>query len=460
MSFQRSMWVLFALLTLTAGTAFGLRFFEGDRRFVVPGPMTRGHYPIETECNRCHTPMLGVKTEACMECHAEELEHADDSHPPSKFTDPRNADRLAKLDARNCVVCHVEHRPELTRAMGLTQPMDVCKDCHADIATERASHAGMTFATCQDAGCHNFHDNRSLTEDYLARQLTAAAPRATGHVPVQTRSLARQAKLAGPQLSAADADAPSSLAPARELVDAWVATTHARAGVNCRGCHTAQDKSEIWSDAVDHGRCEHCHEHEVAGFLGGKHGMRVHAGLTPMRPSMARLPMRDDAADRELGCSSCHGAHRFERRQAAVEACLGCHADSHSLSYKASKHYAAWQRELAGEGAAGSGVACATCHLPRVPQVAGATARVQHNQNDFLRPNEKMIESVCRHCHSVEFAIDALADPALIARGVEGRPARHVRSLDLVRERSEFGSARRTMRAEDVNLTSAKESSR
>ena len=59
---------------------------------------------------------------------------------------------------------------------------------------------------------------------------------------------------------------------------------------------------------------------------------------------------------------------------------------------------------------------------------------VQHNQNDTLRPNEKMIRPVCLSCHGLAFAIDALADPALVARNFAGRPLGHVESIDMALE--------------------------
>ena len=31
----------------------------------------------------------------------------------------------------------------------------------------RPSHAGLGFAGCALAGCHNYHDNRALYEDFL-----------------------------------------------------------------------------------------------------------------------------------------------------------------------------------------------------------------------------------------------------------------------------------------------------
>ena len=57
-------------------------------------------------------------------------------------------------------------------------------------------------------------------------------------------------------------------------------------------------------------------------------------------------------------------------------------------------------------------------------------AFVQHNQNDNLRPNEKMLRSVCLDCHGLEFSIDALADVELVKRNFRGKPSTHIKSLD------------------------------
>lgn len=59
----------------------------------------------------------------------------------------------------------------------------------------------------------------------------------------------------------------------------------------------------------------------------------------------------------------------------------------------------------------------------------------QHNQNKNLRPNEKMLRSVCLHCHSLEFSIDALADKNLIANNFTGTPGVHIRSIDMAKKR-------------------------
>lgn len=61
--------------------------------------------------------------------------------------------------------------------------------------------------------------------------------------------------------------------------------------------------------------------------------------------------------------------------------------------------------------------------------------RVQHNQNRNLRPNEKMVRSVCLNCHGLGFSLAALGSPGLVARNFGGRPLGHIRSLRMARAR-------------------------
>ena len=60
-----------------------------------------------------------------------------------------------------------------------------------------------------------------------------------------------------------------------------------------------------------------------------------------------------------------------------------------------------------------------------------------HNQNDTLRPNEKMIRATCMSCHGLGFAIDALADPELVTNNFSGQPNRHIESIDWALNRVE-----------------------
>jgi hypothetical protein len=428
---MNSTWIWAVWIAATGGlvVALGMRLASSDARDVfLPGETTSGHYQIEIACESCHTPYGGVDEASCLGCHDAELTLGEDSHPKSKFTDPRNADRIQRLDATACQTCHVEHRPEITSTMGVTLPTDFCFHCHFDIAVERPSHEGMGFETCASAGCHNFHDNRALYEDFLTRNVDGAD--LLGSTGVRLRRSAEY----DVTLGASDADAPRERMGDVRLVTDWATTSHARASVNCTGCHQTREE---WNDAPGVESCEGCHDAEVAGFLGGRHGMRIAAGLDPMSPGLARIPMREDAARLGLTCSSCHSAHDYDTRHAAVEACLGCHADGHTLAYEDAPHFELWLEE--SEGApAGTGVSCATCHMPREVIGRGLTeeVRVQHNQNHNLRPNEKMIRDVCMACHGLEFSIDALADPELIDRNFSGRPAIHVESMEMVRRRA------------------------
>jgi formate-dependent nitrite reductase cytochrome c552 subunit len=301
--------------------------------------------------------------------------------------------------------------------MGVTLPNDYCYRCHHDIAEDRPSHKDLGFESCATAGCHNYHDNAALYEDFLVKHAGEPATLQSFVLPRRNFSERwkeqKQGKLIA--LTRGDVDAPAHATVSPDVVEEWVTTAHAKAGVNCSDCHTSKGPAgtrSAWIENPTFKQCTSCHDVEVDGFLAGKHGMRLAQNLAPMRPESARLPMQDDAHGKQLGCASCHNDHRFDVQQAAVDSCLGCHADDHSLAYKNSPHYKLW-RETSGKTMdADTGVSCSTCHLPR--EVHGKadpkTIVVQHNQNLNLRPNEKMIRGVCMQCHGLGFSIDALAD--------------------------------------------------
>jgi predicted CXXCH cytochrome family protein len=425
-------WVLAVLVILgTAGGALS-RWMSEDRRIFLPGQTSHAHYQIEIACHTCHTPFEGVKQDACLRCHAEQLRAANDTHPVSKFGAPTGEHTGKALDATRCITCHKEHAPRITRAVAVTQPADFCVQCHSDIGKERPSHRTFAFVTCATAGCHNYHDNTALRADALAagRGAPAVLPRPV--VSVTGRDRSRPVK-----------NRPS---PSR-VIPEWESSAHARADIRCPKCHEVRDTGSSaprWNERPGHAACAKCHEHEVQGFLGGRHGMRLLQGLSPMTPAMARLPMKPEAHARGLTCAACHDAHAFDTRRAAVEGCLSCHDDVHSRAYPNSPHHRTWRSEMAGQAAPGSGVSCATCHLPR--GVHGPDGRkrviVQHNQNDNLRPIAKMLRTVCLHCHGLAFSIDALSDRELARKNYAGRPSRHVESIDMV-EANLRGKAKR-----------------
>ncbi|MBL8468743.1 cytochrome c3 family protein [Methyloversatilis discipulorum] len=427
------------------------------RTAFLPGQTSHGHHQIELACSTCHGSeafsAADVMQDACTQCHAAELKTADDSHPRSKFTDPRNAERAARLDAANCVTCHVEHKPDITHAMGVTLPKDFCAICHDDIAEERPSHAGLGFDTCASSGCHNFHDNRALYEDFLVKHahkpdlLEARTVPARDWKDVIEELYESYPIERFPKQVLTEADAPAGKGDARVQRD-WLETAHAKAGINCSGCHVvppAKGEPAAWTDKPDHNACSTCHTQEVKTFLAGKHGMRLAAGMPAMTPAEARIPMKADAPHTGIGCTTCHGAHRFDTVKAATDGCLGCHADRHSQAFAASPHAQLAKKEASGELPPGSAVTCATCHMPRLEHRTDDVRHmsVQHNQNDTLRPSEKMLRPVCMNCHSLQFSIDALADPKLKDSNFKGRPAVHVDSIAWALKDAERAEAER-----------------
>jgi hypothetical protein len=452
-------WWLLSSAALAGCLAFALTRGENKTVF-MPGELTAGHHQLSQACRACHRdPFGGVESlqKACVECHGDARKKPFDSHPKAKFTDPRNADRLGKIDALHCTTCHVEHRPEITAKNGVTQPADFCVHCHRDVAKDRPSHEGLAFTTCRDSGCHNFHDNQALYTDFLVKHLDEPSTRLEAAVPVREFGRVVDDITDYPRdryprraLSPTDADGPDSPNNDLALTREWLDTAHSAAGVNCSACHLVKRDNapeQAWEARPDQRGCVACHGIEVNRFTKGKHGMRIERGLSPMTPTASRLPMVADAHDKTLTCAACHGAHTFDTRNAAVEACLGCHRDDHSLAYKASPHYRLWRQELSGAAPPGSGVSCATCHMPRVRMdVSDLASRtvVDHNQSATFSPNSKMIRPVCLTCHGLGYSIDALADAALITNNFVEPPRTTVQTMAMA---AEYAKAQREKRA-------------
>jgi hypothetical protein len=474
-------------LGLAAVLGPALVFFQqADRKVFLPGHTSPGHHQIEQKCEACHTPFGGVAQESCVTCHADGLSAAEDSHTTGKFEDPRNGLQLGRLDATHCIACHLEHRPTQTDHVGVTARAGFCVECHRDVGRERASHADLAFTSCTNTGCHNFHDNRAVYGEFLGKHrgepdlLTRplvpvrgiSALAAEGTPPSAGASAAPGAPATAPggpegpapapppapggrtddgggttALTATTTpaavvapDAPSAIddrggegSAGRAAATAdWQRSAHARAGVTCGGCHRQGGKTDAtWSWRPDPSvACARCHEDERRTFSGGKHGMRIAAGLPPMRPADALVlsKMKPEAVanahEAGLTCARCHDAHAPDLRLAAVETCEGCHDDGHTRAYRQSPHFARWRAELAGTGAPGSGVSCATCHLPRSVDRSGDAPRVwvDHNQNGNLRPVDKMARSVCMSCHGLAFSLASLADAELVAKNFSGHP--------------------------------------
>ena len=448
---KKIIWILWVVLSAALLGYFAyINFVSEDKTDLLIGEATHGHHQIEMACESCHADPLGgpeVLQDACINCHGDELKAARDKHPKKKFTDPRNAPLAEILDARKCVTCHTEHQLEQTGEMGLTIAQDYCVHCHEDVGKNRPSHKDLTFDTCANAGCHNYHDNRALYEDFLVQN--AGKPWLSEISELKKANFAHY-NAKKPKEEKVNSDFAKTVAEKitthPDINQHWGLSKHSAANVSCASCHSGEESSTEWVEKPAIEVCQTCHASEVEGFTLGKHGMRLSSKLSeklsPMSPSIARLEFTEQSKHSELTCNSCHNVHELNTQVAATESCLSCHADDHSLGFESSPHGKLWEKELRGQVDEGSGVSCATCHMPRIEgngfidkEKGIKPIHVEHNQNLTLRPNEKMIRPVCMQCHSLEFSIDALADEALIKNNFNGKPAVHVESIDWATKR-------------------------
>lgn len=422
---------------------FSVEMFGLNKQTFLPGQTTSAHHQIELACDQCHTPIDGVKQDVCLDCHGDALKEVEDSHAVTIFNDPRSFAMLEKIDAKQCVTCHAEHLDDQNGGKIAAVANDFCFACHEDIAEERPSHKDLPADGCSASGCHNYHDNTALYEDFVKKHVDEDDLLMSSMVPL--RNYAELHRLENPhlvrRLEQHEQDAPV-LKQDEDLIKQWANSGHAQTAVNCMDCHQSDTDSDTlqWTDQPAIKVCEECHDKEAEHFYQGKHGMRLAVGLSPMKPELARIPMKQQAAHeiaKELTCHSCHSAHDYNTQTAAVESCLGCHADTHSKAYLKSSHYQLWLKEVSGELPAGSGVSCASCHLPRLlaRQNGKDKVWVNHNQNANLRPNSKMIRGVCMQCHGLNFSLQSLADNEQLLNNYSSPVAGTHKTIEMVQNR-------------------------
>lgn len=176
-------WALGA--TVVSATVVAILAVAPDHaRSVVAGPMMPGHEAIS--CARCHLPApgtfrqqvqanvhhwLGLRATAasfgreaatskpCVDCH----DRDNDRHPIYRFREPRFAEAVKALDARNCLSCHDEHKGARVSNGGA-----FCRHCHDEMKPRKdpiaPGHAELAAAgrwtTCLT--CHDFHGNHAV----------------------------------------------------------------------------------------------------------------------------------------------------------------------------------------------------------------------------------------------------------------------------------------------------------
>jgi len=380
-----------------------LFYFAEDKSALLPGRTTDAHHQIEMECAACHTEekskniftSSGVPNSACISCHGEDLSHFSDSHPVIKFKNPENAIYLKHLNVRNCITCHREHNQKITEEMSVTVPKDYCAHCHQDVLKTYESHKDLAFDSCTNAGCHNYHDNVALSPSYLLKHYGEKNFLEKHKILTSNRieRIIEDGFKPSPPLQEEQNDAPQAIhskIPNINFINKdWQHSAHAKAGVNCTECH--QPKGELqWIKKPKSEQCSICHTHEVNDFKKGKHGMRLaHKNLEPMTPAQARIPMHETAGHKALDCNACHQTHRYDTKYAAYDACIQCHNDEHTNNYNKSKHYKLWKNELSGHSEAGTGVTCATCHMPKVERNNNIIVNHDQTSNRFCNKTRR-----------------------------------------------------------------------
>ncbi|NEQ50935.1 MAG: hypothetical protein F6K11_12510, partial [Leptolyngbya sp. SIO3F4] len=152
------------LLLVWVSAAFAL----DQKQIFLPGETSEGHHVFEASCASCHEGFKPVSNETCTRCHEAEL--ADDVHGTKKFRDPRWAEYRERVDVLTCTACHNEHVHMFGRGVNL-QP-DLCMACHEDLTlTQLQSHKGFAPDGCWTAGCHNYHDHRTISTGFLRQNM-------------------------------------------------------------------------------------------------------------------------------------------------------------------------------------------------------------------------------------------------------------------------------------------------
>ena len=222
-----------------------------------------------------------------------------------------------------------------------------------------------------------------------------------------------------------------------EMTQLWQGSAHALNDINCSSCHQDSDTKAFVSHPTGES-CGSCHEQAVDTFLLGKHGIRLQEGQSPLTPAMARLPMNSEARNTPMTCNACHDVHSVNTVQAATDACLTCHSDTHSLNYKNSRHAELFNADRQLPRPSENSVSCSTCHLPRheatvVTVGDRSTTIVNHNNTYTLLPRDRMVQEVCMNCHGVEYSYNSIFDDELVEANFDRRPTQEMETFELMR---------------------------
>ncbi|MBE9029782.1 cytochrome c3 family protein [filamentous cyanobacterium LEGE 11480] len=232
---------------------------------------------------------------------------------------------------------------------------------------------------------------------------------------------------------------PAALAVSQDQLETinqqWKGSAHALNDVNCASCHKDK-KTKALVNNLGPESCKSCHEGEVDTFLLGKHGIRLLEKQSPLTPDRARIPMQADAHSKSMNCNACHNVHSVKTVPAAVDSCLTCHSDQHSLNYEKSKHAQLFQAKAARLPRPDqASVTCATCHLPRslMDEDDEDSVFVNHNNTYTLLPRDRMVRDVCMNCHGMEYSYNNIFDDENVEANFDHASTQDLKTLEMMR---------------------------
>jgi cytochrome c553 len=104
-------WAFWLASSLIAAVGLVYALANGDdKRLFMPGPLSHGHHQIDLACGACHADPFGeaaVMENACVGCHGDQRKKPLDSHPKTKFKDPRKI--VNRLAGKDKVITASEH---------------------------------------------------------------------------------------------------------------------------------------------------------------------------------------------------------------------------------------------------------------------------------------------------------------------------------------------------------------
>jgi thioredoxin reductase (NADPH) len=285
-----------------------------------PGPLMQAHASLDNRCATCHTPWLGVTSQACISCHGDFARTNAHAHVKVAGTrgDLIGGQQLTSFsNSLKCLSCHVEHmgrRPDLQ-----TTATFACVRCHRHPSIEAVPQHNNpmrrpTPATTMFSRPFSHSDHANLLavevlDCQSCHELTATAPGREMKFSFKWKGCAGSTCHANPQ----ELGLPDSIGTAPETIASLVQVRHIDATFvhspghlrsKCMDCHTmiGQSEQETDTEARTVARCFTCHTHQSDAVDRQRSSTVTAVAAATISTTGGSL--------RLVSCGSCHIFHR------------------------------------------------------------------------------------------------------------------------------------------------------